>query len=365
VRVAGVSGASETLIIRELQVENFRNLKRVEIEAHPRLNFFHGSNGAGKTSLLEAVVVLSRGRSFRTTQAVELIGPFDSTFRIYALTEGPGGAEHRLGLERSGRRWRGRKDGVDLSQLSELTRALPLVLMEPDSHLLVSGPPEVRRRYLDWGMFHVEPGFLEAWRSFSRALKQRNAALRKHQQAMLDSLDAVLARHGERLSRYRQRHFDSISANISKILTELDPALAAISLDYQAGWHGEEYGATLSANRSRDLERGQTTSGPHRADMALSSGSNPARAVLSRGEQKLVAAALVLTQAEQLAGAGEKPLILLDDLASEFDGKHFESVLHRALACGAQVWVTGTREAGMDQPCARFHVEQGTVREVV
>jgi DNA replication and repair protein RecF len=353
------------LIIRKLHVENFRNLERVEIDAHARLNLFHGANGAGKTSLLEAVVVLSRGRSFRTTQAVELIGPFDSTFRIYALTEGPGDTSHRLGLERSGKRWRGRKDGMDLSQLSELTRALPLVLMEPDSHLLVSGPPEVRRRYLDWGMFHVEPGFLEAWRNFSRALKQRNAALRKQQKAMLDSLDSVLARHGERLSRYRQNHFESISANISKILAELDPALSDISLDYQAGWHGADYGATLRANRSRDLERGLTASGPHRADMVLSCGSSAARAVLSRGEQKLLAAALVLTQAEQLAGVGEKPLILLDDLGSEFDGKHFESVLHRALACEAQVWVTGTRDGGVGQPCARFHVEQGVVREVV
>jgi DNA replication and repair protein RecF len=268
-------------------------------------------------------------------------------------------------LERSGKRWRGRKDGLDVSQLSELTRALPLVLMEPDSHLLVSGPPEVRRRYLDWGMFHVEPGFLEAWRNFSRALKQRNAALRKQQQSVLDSVDAVLAGHGERLSLYRRTHFESISTNINQILAELEPALSDISLEYQPGWSGTNYGATLKANRSRDLERGLTTSGPHRADIGMSSGTTPARAVLSRGEQKVLAAALVLTQAEQLAGVGERPLILLDDLASEFDGKHFRSVLHRALACEAQVWVTGTREGGSEQPCARFHVEQGIIREVV
>jgi DNA replication and repair protein RecF len=365
VKTAGARCASEALIIRKLKVENFRNLKRVEIEPHARLNFFQGPNGAGKTSLLEAVVVLSRGRSFRTTQAVELIGPMEDTFRIYALTEGLGGASQRLGLERSGKRWRGRKDGLDVSQLSELIRALPLVLMEPDSHLLVSGPPEVRRRYLDWGMFHVEPGFLEAWRNFSRALKQRNAALRKQQQGVLDSVDAVLAGHGERLSRYRRTHFEAISTSINQILAELEPALSDISLEYQAGWSGTNYGATLKANRSRDLERGLTTSGPHRADVGMSCGTIPARAVLSRGEQKVLAAALVLTQAEQLAGVGERPLILLDDLASEFDGKHFQRVLRRALACETQVWVTGTREGGSEQPCARFHVEQGIIREVV
>jgi DNA replication and repair protein RecF len=365
VRAAGARRASEALIIRKLQVENFRNLKRVEIAPHARLNFFHGANGAGKTSLLEAVVVLSRGRSFRTTRAAELIGSHDDTFRVFALTEGEDGLAQRLGLERSGKRWRGRKDGLDLSQLSDLTRALPLVLMEPDSHLLVSGPPEVRRRYLDWGMFHVEPGFLEAWRNFSRALKQRNAALRRQQKGVLDSLDAVLAGHGERLSRYRRKHFESIASHINDILTELDSALSGISLDYQAGWSATAYAAALSASRSRDLERGQTTSGPHRADIAMMCGSTPARAVLSRGEQKVLAAALVLTQAEQLAGAGEKPLILLDDLSSEFDRKHFASVLQRAQACEAQVWVTGTREGASGESCSRFHVEQGTIREVV
>ena len=353
------------MIIRKLQVENFRNLKRIEVAPHARLNFFLGANGAGKTSLLEAVVVLSRGRSFRTSHASELIGTHDGTFRVFALTEGQGGVSQRLGLERSGRRWRGRKDGLDLSQLSELTRALPLVLMEPDSHLLVSGPPEVRRRYLDWGMFHVEHGFLEAWRNFSRALKQRNAALRKQQKGVLDSLDAVLALNGERLSHYRRAHFESIATNINAILAELDSSLSDISLAYQPGWQATDYANTLSANRSRDLERGMTTAGPHRADIAMMCGASPARAVLSRGEQKVLAAALVLTQAEQLSRAGERPVILLDDLASEFDSKHFASVLTQALACEAQVWVTGTRDSGWHEPCATFHVEQGALQEVV
>ena len=169
------------MILRKVQVENFRNLQQVEIRPHPALNYFHGNNGAGKTSILESLVVLSRGRSVRTTQAAELVGPGSDTFRVFALAETGSGIEHRLGLERSGKRWRGRKDGADLSQLSQLTRCLPLVLMEPDSHLLVSGSPEVRRRYLDWGMFHVEPGFLDTWRNFSKSLKQRNAALRRNQ----------------------------------------------------------------------------------------------------------------------------------------------------------------------------------------
>jgi DNA replication and repair protein RecF len=108
-----------------------------------------------------------------------------------------------------------------------------------------------------------------------------------------------------------------------------------------------------------------TMSGPHRADLQLTLGGAPARAILSRGEQKVLAAAMLLTQAELLRASGERPLLLLDDLASEFDLSHFDSVLRRALSMGGQVWVTGTRQAELAEPLTLFHVEQGLVQEVV
>jgi DNA replication and repair protein RecF len=352
------------LIVRSLQIENLRNLAQVEIGLHPRLNLFHGPNGAGKTSVLEALVVLSRGRSFRTSQASELVGPKGRTFRVFAVTEDGRDATHRLGLERSGRRWRGRKDGADLTQLSQLTRSLPVVLMEPDSHLLVGGAPEMRRKYLDWGMFHVEPAFLEVWRRFQKALKQRNAALRGSDDRVLDAVEPVLAEQGERLDSLRQAHAQAIGARIEAMLTELAPGLSGVALSYHRGWPGEALTEALRMHRARDRERGQTAHGPHRSDLQIVAGKAPARAVLSRGEQKIVAAALVLTQAGLLAGQGERPVLLLDDLASEFDEQHYRAVLAHALASGSQVWVTGTRRE-MVSDASVFHVEQGTVREVV
>lgn len=310
-------------------------------------------------------MVLSRGRSFRTTQAAELIGPEEPTFRVFALAEGRHGQAVRLGLERSGKRWRGRKDGEDLSQISELTRSLPLMLMEPDSHLLVSGAPEIRRRYLDWGMFHVEHDFLAVWRRYAKALKQRNAALRQGHGAVLDSVDEVLAEHGQRLTELRKRYCEHLGREIEPMLAALSSGLGPISMSYQQGWPGDSFPTALQRNRERDLERGQTLAGPHRADLALVSNGAPARAILSRGEQKLLAAALLLVQAELFAQRGENPLILLDDLASEFDRKHYEQVLQRALASGGQVWVTGTRQTKPATGRAVFHVEQGSVRLVV
>jgi DNA replication and repair protein RecF len=353
------------LIIKTLQVENLRNLVTVQISPDPELNVIHGANGAGKTSVLESIVVLSRGRSFRTTQAGELIGPTQPVFRVFAETEDNQQNTQRLGLERSGKRWRGRKNGQDLLQLSQLTRSLPLVLMEPDSHLLISGPPEIRRKYLDWGMFHVEHGFLEVWRRYSKALKQRNAALRKHQVDVLDSLDDVLATLGSRLSAMRRTHSEKIAEDILPLLKSLAPELVDIRLEYQDGWSAESYKEALKAGRERDLDRGVTNSGPHRADLLMFRDRVSARAVLSRGEQKMLAVALLLTQARILADLGEPPLILLDDLASEFDQKHFHSALAHAQHIGGQVWITGTRYPELDGRHKVFHVERGLVQEVL
>jgi DNA replication and repair protein RecF len=211
----------------------------------------------------------------------------------------------------------------------------------------------------------VEQEFLDVWRRYSKALKQRNAALRGGQPAVLDSMDAILAEQGTRLTLLRREHSDAVAHRLETMLAELSAGLEHISLEYQQGWTGGELDDALRRSRERDMDRGQTLNGPHRADLALTCNGSPARAVLSRGEQKILAAGLLLTQAALVAGRGEKPVVLLDDLASEFDETHYARVLERAVASGGQVWVTGTRELPAASPCAMFHVEQGEVRKVV
>ena len=353
------------MFIKTLKIENIRNLARVDIEPSPNLNILFGPNGAGKTSVLESLVVLSRGRSFRTNQANELIGPKGDSFRVFAESLNHERKTIRLGLERSGKHWRARKNANDLSQLSQLTRDLPLVLMEPNSHLLVSGPPEIRRKYLDWGMFHVEHEFLDTWRRFSKILKQRNAALRIKQEDVLDSIDEVFSDLGSRLGLLRRSHSDEISKRVQDLMTDLGSNLENMRFEYHNGWTRGSLQESLLAGREGDLLRGTTGSGPHRADIAFFYKEATARSVLSRGEQKLLAAALLLSQVEILAKLGEKPIVLLDDLASEFDQEHFERVLSRALQSGGQVWVSGTRIHRAEVDHKVFHVEHGVVQELV
>lgn len=353
------------MLIKSLKIENLRNLETVDITPHPRFNVLYGGNGAGKTSVLESILVLSRGRSFRTTQASELIGRSGKYFRVFAETINDDRKVSRLGLERSSRHWRGRVDGNDLTQLSQLTRILPLVLMEPNSHLLVSGAPEVRRKYLDWGMFHVEHQFLDTYRRFSKILKQRNAALRKRQENVLDSIDEVFCQLGESLDGLRKEHCISVSAQVLVLLKHLSPTMQGFKLEYHPGWTKSSLRKSLVDGRERDLARGATGAGPHRADLFLLFGDTPARNLLSRGEQKILSAALLLSQASILNQKGERPVILLDDLASEFDEQHFENVLVHSQEMGGQVWVTGIQHCKTATEHALFHVEHGRVQEMV
>lgn len=351
--------------INTIQIENFRNLESVSFKPNPVLNFVTGNNGAGKTSILESIVVLSRGRSFRTPQASELVGPAKSSFSVFSEIQQDGGQLDRLGLERSGKHWKARKNGQDLSQISQLTRSLPLVLMEPNSHLLVTGAPDARRRFLDWGVFHVEHEFLSVWRLFSKTLRQRNAALRQGQIEVIESMDEILSPLGSQLSQLREAYSKSISRETQSIISDLSTGLSDITLEYQNGWGPGSYREALSKWRERDLERGATTQGPHRADLILMKGKAFARAVLSRGEQKTLSAALLLAQAGFLKSRGESPIVLLDDLASEFDSRHFEKVLSKFLAIEGQVWVSGTGKPEYHGSCSMFHVEHGAVREMV
>lgn len=351
--------------IKSLRIENFRNLKNVSIQPHPRLNFYYGDNGAGKTSLLEALVVVSRGKSFKTAHIEELGGTDPAPFRVI-LESRFAGQDHRMGLERNGKNWKARLDGQDVPMLSALTRQLPMVLMEPNSHLLISGPPEGRRRFLDWGVFHVEPLFLDCWRRYARVLKQRNAALRAKQVPVLDSLDHLAATLGEQLNTYRLAYFCRLAAAFSRQDDVEDaPELKDVVLDFQPGWKGGSLLETLVRTRSRDLEMGATGEGPHRGDVLFSKHQKEVRSLFSRGEQKSLVASLLLKQAELLAEQGEPPLVLLDDLASEFDQQHFASVLLRALACAGQVWVTGTSAPGSARECKVFHVKHGSVQELL
>jgi len=362
------------LLINNLQVKNLRNLQQVTLSAHPSINTLWGANGAGKTSILEAIAVLSRGRSFRSNNIGRLIGPEGSNLSVFAAIESDRGGEGkkgapgncRLGLERDARTWKARRNGEDLKQLSELAGSLAVVVMEPNTHELISGSPEVRRRYLDWGVFHVEHAYLRAWRRYARALKQRNAALRARENTVLPGLESILALEGELMTRMREHYAKELSEHLEALVPALSPGgVGRISIEYRRGWSSGSLSDVLSESRGRDLERGSTQSGPHRADLRIQIEGQAVKDSVSRGEQKILATALIMAQARRQCDTGRVPVLLLDDLASEFDQRHFAAALEVGIGLGVQMWITGVEEVDPGSPHSRFHVEHGAVRKMV
>jgi DNA replication and repair protein RecF len=361
--------------ITRLHIAQLRCLERVSLAPLAGLNLLIGDNGAGKTSVLEAIHLMGYGRSFRGRVRDGLVRQGAGAIEVFLeWQEGQPPRARRAGLRHAGQTWEARLDGAPVEQLGDLCSALAVVTFEPGSHVLVSGGSEPRRRLLDWGLFHVEPDFLRLWRRHARALKQRNALLKAGAgDEQLDAWDRELVEAGEPLTRRRLAYLERLQPHLRATSAELLPAGGDATLEFLPGWRQDELplADALLLARTRDRLAGFTSVGPHRADWRIVHAGLPGREGLSRGQAKLTALGLLLAQAGLHAELrGEWPVVLLDDLASELDRSHQERVLARLAASGAQVFLTGTdRPAGLGgfgtAPLGLFHVEQGQIRAEV
>lgn len=350
--------------LTRLDIQRLRRLEPVSINPGPTLNWITGDNGAGKTSLLEAIHLLAYGRSFRGPVRDGLIRTGAESLEVFAEWQ-EASRQRRVGLRHTGQTWEGRLDGATATALGELCAALAVVTFEPGSHALVSGGGEPRRRWLDWGLFHVEQDFLPLWRRYARALKQRNALLKgRPKPDQLDVWERELAEAGEPLTSRRQAYLDRLQPQLAAVAGDLAPSLGQAGMDFQPGWRRQELSLAdaLLVARERDLATGHTSVGPHRADWRIEYAARPGREALSRGQAKLTALACLLAQAEDYAAErGEWPVVALDDLASELDRAHQQQLLARLRSSGAQVFITGTDKPADIGDAQWFHVEHGRV----
>jgi DNA replication and repair protein RecF len=347
----------------ELRIENLRCIESAALEFSPELNLIAGENGAGKTSILEAIFLLGRGRSFRTRMTERLIrhGQFAST--TFGRTDSS--PPMCAGIEVSKERTRVRINGANASSLLDLSGVLPVQAIDPEIHKLIDQGPERRRRWLDWLVFHVEPTFGSQWARYQRALKQRNAALRSGARDV-SIWDPVLLEAGSAISNFRQSALDRLIPRLKGLLG----AFAGLELEatFQPGWAADRtLSQVLTANLDRDRERGVTHSGPHRADVVLRSKGRIARETLSRGQQKLAAVAMIVSQLQLLrAELGLRATLLLDDPAAELDAKNVLRLFDelRSLECQMIATSLAPETALFQAPNATFHVEQGRVNRL-
>lgn len=346
------------------RAERFRCLAEVELELDPGVNLFVGPNASGKTSLLEAAFFLSRGRSFRSRRREALIAHGADDFLLTGKALGSVGPV-ALGVRASRKATDWHVGGTAAAGVAELAEQYPAQIIDPEVHKLLEEGPGRRRRFLDWGVFHVEHGFLPNWRRYHQALRQRNAALK--QDAGDDDLAAweqELATSGEILASQRDAYLLRLAGPLARMGAAL--LSSPISLLHRRGWDPDQtLQSALGDDRRRDRRYKATQRGPHRADVEVLVGNHAAKDHVSRGQQKLVAAGLMLAQLEvqELERPGRSAL-LLDDPAAELDGQNLMRLMALVRQVPAQLWITSLKpEISELLGAARmFHVKHGNIQ---
>jgi len=286
--------------LAELRIENLRCIESASLAFAPELNLIAGENGAGKTSILEAIFLLGRGRSFRTRSTERLIRYHQPRLVVFGRTDGSPPKQAGIEISADGGA-RARINGEPAQSLLELSGVLPVQAIDPEIHKLVDQGPDRRRRWLDWLVFHVEPTFGSNWARYNRALKQRNAALRTSA-SEVGVWDSELIRAGEEMTEARRRTFDRLSPRLLSTFERFG-GLDVVAT-FASGWAADtSLAESLALHAERDRARGMTTSGPHRADVMLRRQHRVARETLSRGQQKLTAVAMIVS-------GGDGPVIV-------------------------------------------------------
>lgn len=345
-----------------LRGEDFRLFRTIEFAPQPGITLITDDNGAGKTSLLEAVFCAGRGRSFRGEGSRELARTGTDRWALAAELTYPDRPAYSVRLIWSDDRTQIEADDMREIGRADLARHFPIEIIEVHTHELVEGAPTLRRRYLDWGVFHVEQRFSSEWGRYNRALQQRNRALKRARRpSEIRIWDSELASAGETLTEFRQAHLIALARRLDHWLGLL-LAESGWKIELARGWPADRplVGA-LTDHFERDRRLGITGDGPHRAELRVRRSGDGAQERLSRGQQKLLVAALVLAQAELIReGNGLTPLILVDDFPAEL-GLGFQQRLRDALvAYGGQVLITALdpTPALTELKCQMFHVEQ-------
>jgi DNA replication and repair protein RecF len=350
--------------LAELALENLRCIQRAELALAPGINLIRGPNASGKTSLLEGIYLLGRGRSFRTRNSERLIRHGEERLRAMGRTAGAISQPIRVQVARH-RPTAAQIAGAPVASLAQLAQVFPVQAIEPGIHKLIEEGSARRRRWLDWAVFHVEPNFIDAWQRYARIVHQRNAALRAAPDTAR-AWDGQLVRHGEAITAARLRLLDSLKPYWDDTIRQL--ADLAVDLRYTPGWNeGLSLGESLTASFARDRNRGLSHSGPHRADVHLRIEGRSARESLSRGQQKLVATAMVLAQLKMLRErTALVPTLLLDDPAAELDAGRLARFVEQVKSLTCQLIVTALDDASalFGPPDRMFHVEHGRVQPV-
>jgi DNA replication and repair protein RecF len=354
----------------KLDIYGVRNIQHQSISLAPTLNFFYGENASGKSAILEAIFILGRAKSFRSVTIKPVINFQHNQLIVSAQVAQPYGLNSTLGIQLDGKNMEIRINQQSSQKRSDLAYSLPLQLIHPKSYELLDTGPQLRREFLDWGVFHDEEKFLPAWRRYKKALSQRNVLLKSKRFSQIDVWDKELVYYGTIVDSFRQQYilkFTPVFIEIARKFIAID----GIQLNPLSGWDtSRDFHQTLIDDLDKDLRYGFTHSGPHRGDFQLLIKQRLAKDFVSRGQLKLLVMSLKLAQVQLLMNETNKSgCILIDDFSAELDVNNRSKVLRYLAETGGQVIITATDadhfgDLSHIYNYKMFHVEHGSITPV-
>ena len=356
--------------LAQLQIKNFRNLQDTQLTPASGVNLILGNNASGKTSLLEAIYYLSHVRSFRTQHISDLILRQSPYLQLVANIESPDKQQIPFGIRRSRNKSEIRVNKQPVKRVSDIAAQFPVLAIHPDSYKLITGSPSQRRQFLDWGVFHVEHGFFQAWQRFKKALLQRNAALKTKQKFDVCQLwNTEINNTAHYIDQLRDQYFTKLTQYLNTLTDEFFEN-DVVTIEYKRGWPTDKnLGDLLEENIQKERMKGYTYYGPHRAEITIKVNGQSAQTCISRGQQKTLVALMRLAQAMQFTEASNKSCVLLyDDLAAELDANHRNKILNVLSTMNIQLFLTAIEQNQIDisawENKKMFHVEHGELSEI-
>lgn len=371
------------MILTKLNVVNYRNLAQAELAFSPNVNCLVGANGQGKTNVLDAIYYLSFCRSSSNPTDVQNVRHGEEFFLVegeYATDSGT--TEKVFCGVKAGTPKRVEHNGKKLRRIAEHIGTIPLVMISPSDSLLVTGGSEERRRFMDSVISQYDSEYLESLIRYDKALRQRNALLRREDTEpdweVVGVLEEMMAREAETIFARRRTFIEAFVPLFKQLYDELcDNATeaASVSIEYQShGFRGDLL-PQLREGRAKERIVGYTLHGPHKDDLSLLLGGYPLRREGSQGQTKTYFIAMKLAQFLFLKEKGQRrtPLLLLDDIFDKLDAGRVGRIVRYASGDAfGQIFITDTNREHLDQILAAtqrdyrlFNVSDGQVEEVV
>lgn len=346
-----------------ISISNLRCLEHLEFAPGAETSLIFGANGSGKTSLLEGFALASLGKSFLSNRSQDIIRTGAQGLSVHAALRDAEARPFAVAVRKTKGETTISLDGLQVMAASSLAQKVPMVVINSKAADILTENPSNRRALIDRTMFHVEPGYVDTWKQYRQALRQRNELIRRQAPAQQATFwNDRLGEFGEQIDESRAR----VVAAMNAVLVDnpLKGALGDLHLEYSPGWN-RPAGLREQLDRSwqRDLRSGHTTVGVHRADLALRANGRGVARRLSRGQGKFIVCSLLLALADFIESeSARKSIILIDDLAAELDDKMRGGVVDMINQRGGQRVFTAIKPGELPEISetteTMFHVEQ-------